>query len=94
MDMTIKLWQRGERKSRYTFEGFSEPIGSFIFSPNGQILVCGDNTKIKIWDTYTGELLQTLEGHINTVTVLVFSPDGETFASGSSDDTIMVWRGQ
>ena len=33
----------------------------------------------------------TLEGHTNYVSSVAFSPDGKTLASGSSDNTIILW---
>ena len=34
---------------------------------------------------------QPLTGHINAVTSVAFSPDGKTLASGSVDNTIILW---
>jgi len=48
-----------------------------------------DNT-IKIW-TLKGTLLATLSGHNGGVLSVAFTPDGKTLASGSYDETAIVW---
>jgi WD40 repeat protein/class 3 adenylate cyclase len=40
---------------------------------------------------YSSHLLAFLYGHDDIVTSVAFSPDGGTLASGSGDDTIIVW---
>ena len=39
-----------------------------------------------------GERIKTLTGHFFPIISVVFSADGEYLASGSSDNTIRVWR--
>ena len=36
-------------------------------------------------------LIATLEGHSDSVTSLSFSPDGSRLASGSYNDTVILW---
>lgn len=38
------------------------------------------------------QLLKTIAGHSNTVGSIAFSPDGKIFASGSLDNTIILWN--
>ena len=38
-----------------------------------------------------GGLIQTLEGHTDFVNSVAFSSDGSMMASGSDDDTVILW---
>lgn len=75
-----------------TLVGFTSPINSLAFSPDGSQIVSGsDDGVIRLWDTTTGGLLNTFAGHRDVVTSVAFSPDGVTLASGSGDGTIRFW---
>lgn len=50
-----------------------------------------DNT-VSIWDGNSGNLLSVLDMHVSRVHCVCFSEDGEYFASGSSDDTVIIWK--
>lgn len=90
-----------------TLVGHRYTVHSVAFSPDGKILASGgeDNTII-LWDTTTGERTRTLTspagpfvgptdtlvGHTDTVYSVAFSPDGQALASGSADETIILWN--
>jgi WD40 repeat protein len=75
--------------------------------PAGHTIATGNaDTSITLWSgmwnsvsgtlTHTAALSATanpltLQGHTNGVTSVAFSPDGALLASGSLDDTILVW---
>jgi WD40 repeat protein len=44
-----------------------------------------------VWSTADGSPLATLVGHSGVVTSVVFSADGSLLASGSEDDTAVLW---
>jgi len=56
-----------------------------------------DSNDVKIWEaqtspgTETGKNLLVLGGHTADVWTVAFSPDGKRLASGSRDNTIMIW---
>lgn len=47
--------------------------------------------EIRLWDTATGRECGSLNGHCGPVRTLDFSPDGKLLATGSDDQTVMVW---
>ena len=49
-------------------------------------------TAIRLHDLKTGRVLQVLKGHGDAVSALAFSPDGKYLASGSGDDTVIIWK--
>jgi WD40 repeat protein len=47
---------------------------------------------VRLWDVREDRCLRVLQGHRHGLLSLAFSPDGQTLASGSRDDTIMLWN--
>ena len=97
----IRLWdvQTGRFKGSFA-AGRSSIIISLAYSPDGGILATGSHNPdgdIRLWEVRTGEqlligdLLKTLTEHTKSVNALMFSPDGSKLASGSFDNTIMLW---
>ena len=79
-------------------------IASIVFSPDGKLLVSGEEGggKMSVWDTTTGKELKAVWGHDaslspqslksdGSVNSVAFSPDGKMLASGGSDGMIIVW---
>lgn len=68
-------------------------IRSLALSVKGDLLALGTaKGVIGVVRTSDGELLELLRNHNQEVTCLTFSNDDTLFASGSSDQTITLWR--
>ncbi len=73
-------------------EGHTAFVNSILplFSAN-KCVTCSDDKTIKVWDCETGVCLRTLGEHTNAVTSLAMHPSGQYFASGSHDDSVIIW---
>ncbi|MYB64132.1 PQQ-binding-like beta-propeller repeat protein, partial [Candidatus Poribacteria bacterium] len=93
---TIKLWDlnTGRLKATLTTEGF-EQIRHIAYSPDGNTIASGNGWSnfsfVRLWDVGTKTLKDTLLGHGDTVLTVAFSLDGKTIASGSRDNTVVLW---
>jgi len=60
------------------FWGASSPV----LSPDGKILVAGDEEVIRFWDTSTGKELRHVNAQVGQIRTLEISPDGKYLAAG------------
>jgi WD40 repeat protein len=68
--------------------------GSLTWSPDGKILawISGDGFKsIYLGDPVTGRIIRTLQGDTTSLNGIAWSPDGKTLASGSDENTVLLW---
>ncbi len=97
----IKLWDTKTGRflrtlrERNTFGEYR--IYSLDFNPAPQSLMIAssgqDDGKVNLWNLKTNDSSETLTPqHQDTVYVVRFSPDGSLLASGSKDNTIMLWN--
>jgi platelet-activating factor acetylhydrolase IB subunit alpha len=62
--------------------------------PGGDFLVsCSRDQTIRIWDTNSGYCVQTVAvGHSDWIRKVVVNSKGTLLASGSKDESIVVWN--
>jgi WD40 repeat protein len=96
-DGNVRLWNLATGKEHCHWPAKApERNWSFsvhlAFSPDGRMLAVGGWRGIELWETATGKHRHTFAGHDGMVTALAWSPGGRLLASGSEDNTVLVWN--
>ena len=103
MQKQILLWDVNRRQTILTLPHAQQSWWPFAlaFSPCGEYLASGawwhrgmgiKKVAIRLWAVSTGENIATFRGHPTDVQCLAFSPDGMVLASGSYDNTFLLWN--
>lgn len=88
----VKLWDVKSGRVVGTLQGYSRVICAVCFSPDGSLLVQGDDQGLlRVWDVKSGDCLKAFQGHAGRIWSVTFSPDGKTFASGGDDKIVKLW---
>jgi WD40 repeat protein len=102
-DQTVILWDTNTKKPiGEPLHGHAAKVTSVAFHPDGNTLASGgaDNAVI-LWDVSIRRnkgggtmpaAAQASNKHTSFVYSIAFSPDGKTLASGSGDNTIILWE--
>jgi len=61
------------------------------FSPDLGMVAVGGKQQIWVWNLASRKLAYTFAAHDDDVTSLAFSSDGRLLASGSEDNTLLLW---
>ncbi|HZR41128.1 MAG TPA: helix-turn-helix domain-containing protein [Ktedonobacteraceae bacterium] len=89
----VKLWDVERGRCLGTLQGYSHVICAVSFSPDGNLLVHGDDHgMLRVWDVHSGRCRKAFQGHEGRIWSVVFSPDGKTIASGGDDQVIKLWK--
>jgi WD40 repeat protein len=91
----LELWDLTRRNAPTWLATIAEDAGLTAVSPDGRTLAVTDGGKVSIYDLAdrsAPKMIYTLAGHGNTVTSLAFSPDSSTVATGSYDQTTILWN--
>jgi len=80
----------------HTLSGHPDLVVSIAWSPYGRCLATAGRlgNTIRLWDPTSGACTHTLSGHTDSVWSIAWSPDGSYLASGSFDNTILVWANE
>ena len=90
-DRTIKLYDLSSFRRRAIFAGHTEWVGTFNFSPDGNLLASGSSDRtIRLWDVATQRELALLKSHTGAVKEVGFSADGKHLISTSAD-SVKLW---
>ncbi len=90
-DYTIRSWNlKGEELDSH--RGPSTFVWSVAVKPDSSQWIAGSFEKnIKLFDYKTGKT-SNLPAHSKSVLAVAYSPDGKLMASGSLDETILIWN--
>jgi WD40 repeat protein len=77
-------------KTIQTDQGLDGRILEFIVLPDGNVVVASDYS-LKLFDK-NGALLKEFIGHSGSVRSVAVSPDGQYLASGSEDQSVILWK--
>lgn len=91
VSLDVQLWDIATGVELRTFKLSGEAGFMASFSPDGQLLACGDGHTVKIWNVSTGYELHSLTSHSGNISSVLFSPDNKMLASGSEDMTVKIW---
>jgi WD40 repeat protein len=100
-DHTIHTWEIATGEELFKLKPTHEPA-VLALSPDGKSLLLVPTGRIgadrgglagfSLWDLPRGKLLGWVEGHRAGVQCLAFSHDGRRLATGSYDNTALVWE--
>ena len=94
-DRLVQLFEVASGRRVRRFEGNSESITRFAFSPDGKMVAsAGGDRTIHVWNVKTGKIIKVLRGHTDKIIGVNFSADGKWLASTArqpNDRSVRVW---
>jgi WD40 repeat protein len=89
----VRLYEVASGKEVRRFEPHAGSVHAQAFSPDGKMLVTGEDHTISLWDVATGTRVHPVVGHQGIVNCLAASVDGAVGASGGNyvDPCVILW---
>jgi WD40 repeat protein len=92
-DGLIFVYNKGDLRIRWVFEGHTGSIVCLQFSKDHKRLISGSSDKsVRLWNIEKGKLAHVFSGHTQAVTSVCFSPNEQIIASGSYDKSVRLWN--
>ena len=94
-DVFVSEYDSNTEKWRVPKElyGHTHDVNSVAFRHDGLLASGSTDGTVRLWADLRFSTSKTLDGHHDeAVNSIAFSPNGEFLASGSNDDTIVLWR--
>lgn len=93
---TVSLWSvQAQVALGQRLIDHQERVLTTTVSPDSQLIASAGgldaDNGIRLWDAETNTLQEVLNQHQQPVTSMAFSPSGAYLASGSADQTVIVW---
>lgn len=92
IETNSKLDPRTEAKS--LLSGHKKWASCLTYSPDGTIIVTGNEDGVHLWDAITGQHKATYKGHTSIVSSVALSPDSITIVGGSVDRKVHFWKAE
>jgi len=91
-DNAVRIWNPRRPQGETLLEGHLAPVTAITFGPAGRFLASGDRSgAIKFWDLQSEREIAALSQK-GAVQFVAFSREGDWMASGSSDESIGLWK--
>lgn len=88
----VDLWRVADRTLANTLSAHDGQVFGLAFAPDGTLATGGADWLVKFWNPVTGELLRTFDEHTDWVSCVAFAEQGALLASGSFDNTVVLWN--
>lgn len=87
----VSFWDVASGEKQTVELDNSEPVYSLAFSPPGRLAAAGLHNKTRVWDLATRQSVADLT-QIGDIVAVTFSQDGKWLATGSADNTVVLWK--